>query len=270
MAAALRVDDGILRLDTHPAGAEHVGGVEHVVGAVLFDQFLDPGSLEDAAAGSGHETQSLQFHVRQVAVDARPGHAESVPGFAVELDEGTRIRQALADAAGITKAQFHYYITSKEDLYREVLNYIIAEWSDMFFASAHANDPAAIISDYLRMKIRHSVEHPDMTRLFSLEMARGGIDLTDHWGDILGSAGKAIKMIGGWCEAGLMKQVDPVLFLMNMWAVSQYYAEYEIQVRGLLGVAEGEPLDAERISREAIELFLARAGLSQSDSEQHR
>ncbi|WP_370321628.1 TetR family transcriptional regulator C-terminal domain-containing protein [Oricola sp.] len=178
--------------------------------------------------------------------------------------------QALADAAGITKAQFHYYITSKEDLYREVLNYIIAEWSDMFFASAHANDPAAIISDYLRMKIRHSVEHPDMTRLFSLEMARGGIDLTDHWGDILGSAGKAIKMIGGWCEAGLMKQVDPVLFLMNMWAVSQYYAEYEIQARGLLGVAEGEPLDAERISREAIELFLARAGLSQSDSEQHR
>ncbi|MCI5078138.1 TetR family transcriptional regulator C-terminal domain-containing protein [Oricola sp.] len=170
--------------------------------------------------------------------------------------------QALADAAGITKAQFHYYITSKEDLYREVLNYIIAEWSDMFFASATADDPATIIADYLRMKIRHSVEHPDMTRLFSLEMARGGIDLENHWADILGSAGKAIKMIGGWCEAGLIKPVDPVLFLMNMWAVSQYYAEYEVQARGLMGTAEGEPLDAERITQEAIELFLARAGLA--------
>lgn len=170
--------------------------------------------------------------------------------------------QALADAAGITKAQFHYYITSKEDLYREVLNYIIAEWSDMFFASASANDPTLVISDYLRMKIRHSIEHPGMTRLFSLEMARGGIDIADHWGDILNSAGKAIRIIGGWCDAGLIKQVDPVLFLMNMWAVSQFYAEYEIQARRLLGTMEGEPLDAERIIEEAIELFLARAGLA--------
>lgn len=169
--------------------------------------------------------------------------------------------QAIAEAAGITKAQLHYYISSKEELYQEALGFIVSEWREIFFLSASRDDPAKAIRAYVARKMRHALEYPDVSRLFAKEIARGAPEMVDHWADLGAAVGEASEVIRQWIDQGKIVPVDPLLFQMNMWAVTQHYAEYEAQTRVLMGVPDGQPLDAERLIDEATRMFLMRCGL---------
>ena len=178
--------------------------------------------------------------------------------------EGTST-QALADAAGLSKAQLHYYISSKEELYEEALVHIIGEWNDIFFAGGDSTDPANVIGSYIARKMRHSLERPEVTRLFARELSRGAPILRKHWGALRESVEQASALIDGWVRRGQIPPIDPVLFQMNIWAVTQHYAEYELQARYLLGLRDEEALDAERLASEVTRMFLMRCGLPPKD-----
>ncbi|AWI86108.1 TetR family transcriptional regulator (plasmid) [Alloyangia pacifica] len=168
--------------------------------------------------------------------------------------------QQLAKAAGITKAQLHYYITSKEDLYREVLDGIIGQWRDIFFVG-ESDDPAEVITGYVRLKLRLALDCPEASRLFLQELGRGAPEMGGKWEGLHASVREATAVIQRWVDEGRMTPVDPLLFMMNIWAVTQHYADYELQSRRVLGVDPGAEMDFERIAAEAVQLFLARAGL---------
>lgn len=169
--------------------------------------------------------------------------------------------QAIAEAAGITKAQLHYYIASKEELYQQVLGEIVGEWRDIFFLSPLQDDPRQAISAYIRAKLRHALDYPDISRLFANEIARGAPEMAGHWDALRVAVDEASAVIRGWIQEGKIRPVDPLLFQMNMWAVTQHYAEYEAQARVLMAVQGDAPLDADRIIAEATEMFLLRCGL---------
>lgn len=171
--------------------------------------------------------------------------------------------QAIATSAGISKAQLHYYITSKEDLYQDVLGYIVSHWRELFSLSSGLEDPAEAITNYIRRKIKHALEHPDVSRFFANEMARGAPEMGGHWGHLRAAVEEANDTIRAWIDAGKIAPVDPLLFQIHMWAVTQHYAEYEAQARMLMGVAPDQPMDAERIIAEASALFLRRCGLEE-------
>ncbi|TNF19855.1 MAG: TetR family transcriptional regulator [Rhodobacteraceae bacterium] len=171
--------------------------------------------------------------------------------------------QAIADAAGITKAQLHYYISSKEDLYQEILGHIFSEWRSLFFISSSGDDPETAIRDYIARKVRHALEHPEFSRLFVNEMARGAPEMAEHWDRLRAATEEASAVIRKWIAEGRIAPVDPLLFQIHMWAVTQHYAEYEVQTRVLMGVAPQAPLDAGRITEEVTQLFLIRCGLMQ-------
>ena len=98
-------------------------------------------------------------------------------------------------------------------------------------------------------------------------MARGAPEMGDYWEPLRASVEEANDTIRAWIDAGKIAPVDPLLFQINIWAVTQHYAEYEAQARKLMGVTDGQPMDAERIITEASALFLRRCGL---DEEGHR
>ncbi len=198
--------------------------------------------------------QKRRVQIRQAILDG------AIREFARNGLSGTST-QALADAAGLTKAQLHYYITTKEDLYEEALRFIVEEWRHIFFVSAGPDDPAAVISSYIERKIHHALDYPEVSRLFANEVGRGATVLSRYWGELKTAVDAATAVIEGWIAAGQIRPVDPLLFQMNMWAVTQHYAEYEAQARHLLGTPQGLPLDRDRIIREAQETFLLRCGL---------
>lgn len=192
-------------------------------------------------------------------------HDAAIREFARNGLSGTST-QAIAESAGITKAQLHYYISSKEELYQDVLGGIVEQWKDIFFLSSSPGDPAQVITDYIDRKIRHALEYPDVSRLFGREMARGAPAMEGHWGELKNAVARASEVIQGWIDAGLMAPIDPLLFQINIWAVTQHYAEYEPQIRVLMGVEGAAPLDARRIIAEATALFLNRCGLGGAGS----
>ncbi|CAK7259202.1 MULTISPECIES: TetR family transcriptional regulator C-terminal domain-containing protein [unclassified Shinella] len=175
--------------------------------------------------------------------------------------------QAIAQTAGITKAQLHYYISSKEELYQQVLSDIVGEYKDIFFLSASRDDPALAITQYIERKVRHTLEFPDLSRFFANEIARGAPEMAPHWAALKAAVEEANAVIRQWIDSGKIAPVDPLLFQMNIWAVTQHYAEYEAQARVLMDKPENEPLDAERIIAEATRLFLYRCGLSGKKAE---
>jgi TetR/AcrR family transcriptional regulator len=197
--------------------------------------------------------------IRQAILDA------AIREFARNGLAGTST-QAIAEAAGLTKAQLHYYISSKEELYEEALHYIVGEWKQIFFLSTGTGEPREVIASYVARKIRHALHYPEVSRLFASEVARGASVLSAHWGELRASVDEASQVIEGWVASGRIRPVDPLLFQMNMWAVTQHYAEYETQARFLLDTGEGAALDEARIIEEATALFLARCGLEPAES----
>lgn len=200
--------------------------------------------------------QQIRSAIREAAIEE----------FALKGLDGAST-QAIAKRAGLSKPQLHYYISSKEELYEEVILSITEEWSDMFFLSTNSEDPAEIIVDYIGRKIRHALRHPQITRLFANEIARGAPILRRHWERSRESVRAAADVIARWVEEERIRPVDPFLFQMHMWAITQHYADYEAQVRYMLQLGDDEPLDEDRIVGEATRMFLRICGLPEAPAE---
>jgi len=68
--------------------------------------------------------------------------------------------QAIAERAGLSKAQLHYYIVGKDQLYEEVLKQVIEDWIKVFSLSDVDLGPRAVLTDYIRKKLLfHSNSH---------------------------------------------------------------------------------------------------------------
>lgn len=169
---------------------------------------------------------------------------------------------AIAKRARLSKQQLHYYIEGKQELYEETLLGIIKAWDQQFVHALNGDDPRRAIAQYIDLKIRHVVENPLEIRLYSNEIARGAPVLKQHWADAKTATSRASDIIQGWIDQGKIAPVDPLLFQMHLWAVTQHYADYEAQVRFHMQVDDGIGLDSERIIQEAQTLFLRGCGLA--------
>lgn len=164
--------------------------------------------------------------------------------------------QAIADRAGISKTKLHYYISSKEDLYVDALRHIIDVWAELFHGLDTGAGPEHFLREYIGRKIRHALAHPEVARMFTGEVMRGAPLLLPLWETSRQATESAARMIEGWIADGLIRRVDPVLLQFNIWALTQHYALHLSEVRFMLDLPEGSPLDADRIVDEVTELVL--------------
>ena len=66
----------------------------------------------------------------------------------------------IAQAAGLPKANLHYYFGTKEQLYQAVLTAILELWLDATDAMLPNSDPSEALAGYVRAKMRHSRTRP--------------------------------------------------------------------------------------------------------------
>ena len=169
--------------------------------------------------------------------------------------------QAIADKAGLSKPQLHYYIESKEALYRQVLQDIINDWIGVFGFSDEAFGPRKVLSDLIRRKMVFSFEHPLRSRIFTAEMMRGAPVLKTMMGTSKQRTDQAAAVLRNWINQGLMDPVDPMLFLFHLWAVTQFYADHATQVAFFRNVAESDEKDQRYLIDEVTEFLLKGAGV---------
>ena len=170
--------------------------------------------------------------------------------------------QAIAERAGLTKPQLHYYIKGKDELYEELLFAVLQGWVEAFAFDAPGSDPRRVLANYIDRKLAYALEQPGLSRIFTNELLGGGPNLARYWPQALRSAQLKIDVIDGWIAAGQMRALDARLLLMHIWAMTQHYADYAVQVRVMLGQAPDTPIAREPIARELTSFVLMGCGLA--------
>ncbi|QNK71535.1 TetR family transcriptional regulator C-terminal domain-containing protein [Variovorax sp. PAMC26660] len=170
--------------------------------------------------------------------------------------------QAIADKAGLSKAQLHYYIESKEALYRQVLQDILTDWIVVFGFSDEAFGPRKVLGDLIHRKMVFSFDHPLRSRIFTAEMMRGAPVINSMMTMSKARTDQAAAVIQNWMNQGLMDKADPMLVLFHIWAVTQFYADHATQAAYYRDVAQqGEDKDRRYLIEQVTEFLLKGAGV---------
>lgn len=172
--------------------------------------------------------------------------------------------QEIADLAGLPKANVHYYFRTKKDMYLALMESIMAPWLDAFAAISGDDDPAAAIEGYIRQKMELSRKRPLASRIFANEMIRGAPVLKDFLTDDLPNwvDGKA-EILKKWAEMGKMDAIPPRHLFFLIWAATQTYADFEVQVKHVLRKKRLEVKDYDEAADFVCRIVLQGCGIKQ-------
>ena len=169
---------------------------------------------------------------------------------------------AIADEAGLPKANLHYYFGAKQDLYRAVLARTLHDWLAPMQAITADAEPRAALATYIRAKMAMSQQRPDASRVYANELLHGapvvGELLRTELRDIVR---EKATVIAGWAAAGRMAPVDATQLLFTIWAATQTYADFDVQVRAVLGRDALDEADHARATEHVVTLILRGCGL---------
>ncbi|WLF84045.1 TetR/AcrR family transcriptional regulator [Moraxella sp. ZY210820] len=174
--------------------------------------------------------QKKSVQKRQQLLDAALDVFSTYGFSGASLDEIARL-------AKMHKSNIFYYYENKEALYIEVLTNVLQKWISPFQELEDGLDPVETLAIYVQQKIELARQHPKASRLFALELIQGAT----HISPILQGPLKKIfkrktKVITQWQEQGkIAKEIDPELLILNIWAITQNYADFAMQMEMVTG-----------------------------------
>jgi len=141
----------------------------------------------------------------------------------------------IAEAAGLSKPNLLYYFPSKEEIHQQLLTSLLSTWLDPLRKMNDSGDPIEEILGYAKRKLALSRDFPRESRLFANEILQGAPRLGDSMPALKALVDKKAKVINGWAKAGKIAAIDPHHLLFLIWAQTQHYADFDVQVRAVLG-----------------------------------
>ena len=142
----------------------------------------------------------------------------------------------IAERAEMSKPNLLYYFSSKEELYLAVLRNILEIWLQPLKELDEKETPEHEISAYIDQKIEFSRLYPMASRVFANEIAAGAPILKPVLDTYLRDVvKKKARVIRKWIKRGEMADIDPYHLIMMIWAVTQHYADFAVQVDAVLG-----------------------------------
>ncbi|MCZ4280247.1 HTH-type transcriptional regulator RutR [Kiloniella laminariae] len=161
--------------------------------------------------------------------------------FATFGFRGTTIDQ-IAQKAEMSKPNLLYYFRRKEDIYISVLRRTLEEWLTPLTALNPKGDPLEEISKYTALKLEMSRKNPTASRLFANEILHGAPMIEDVLkGSLKQLVDEKAAVIGNWVKEGKLAQVDPYHLIFMIWATTQHYADFKVQMHAILGKTVDAP-----------------------------
>jgi len=172
---------------------------------------------------------------------------------------------SIAVRARLPKANIHYYFGTKRALYRAVLANILDLWLGALDAIDVDRQPADALGDYIRDKIYWSRSRPNASKVFANEILHGAPQLGGYLANELRRrVDQKAAVLRSWARRGLMDPVDPVHLIFSLWAMTQHYADFEVQVRAVLGRKRLTDADFARAADTIVKLTLDGCGIARS------
>lgn len=142
----------------------------------------------------------------------------------------------VADAAGLSKPNLLYYFPSKEAIYTGLLVRLLENWLEPLSQMNDDGDPVEELLGYTRRKLHLSRDYPRESRLFATEILQGAPEIKGVLeGELRDLVEDKAVVIRGWIAQGKIRPVDPVHLIFSIWALTQHYADFDVQVRAILG-----------------------------------
>ncbi|MEP2716113.1 TetR family transcriptional regulator C-terminal domain-containing protein [Pseudophaeobacter sp.] len=160
----------------------------------------------------------------------------------------------IASQAGLSKPNLLYYFPSKEAMFTALLSELLDTWLDPMREIDADGDPLEEILAYVQRKLQMSRDYPRESRLFANEIVQGAPRMLDALStDLRDLLTEKEAVLNNWMAAGKINQTHPKHLMFSIWALTQHYADFDVQVRMLMG--SEDPFDA---APEFLETFYRR------------
>ncbi|KHT57614.1 TetR family transcriptional regulator [Alteromonas marina] len=161
--------------------------------------------------------------------------------FAKNGVNGTTVEQ-VSELANVSKSNLLYYFKSKEGLYLSVITHLLDVWLTPLQSFSAEQDPIETLSDYIKVKLEMSRDNPAESKLFCMEVVQGAPLLIKELETPLKTLLDAKSaVIIEWIEAGKLKPVDPIHLIFSIWAITQHYADFSVQIKAVTGKDLSDP-----------------------------
>ncbi|AUC54231.1 MAG: TetR family transcriptional regulator C-terminal domain-containing protein [Sagittula sp.] len=147
----------------------------------------------------------------------------------------------IAMEAGLSKPNLLYYFPSKDAIYEALLRELLETWLNPLRAIDPEGEPVDEILGYVRRKLEMARDYPRESRLFANEILQGAPLIGPVLeGELRDMVDETARLIDGWIAEGRLAPVNARHTVFSIWAQTQHYADFDVQVRAVLG---GEDFD---------------------------
>jgi TetR/AcrR family transcriptional regulator len=110
---------------------------------------------------------------------------------------------------------------------------------------------------YITAKLAMSAEKPAASRLFANEILAGAPVVGGFLKTELKQlVDEKVRVIRTWVSAGKLAAVDPHHLIFMIWATTQHYADFDVQIRAVMGSQVDRPGFREQAAQAALTLVL--------------
>ena len=163
----------------------------------------------------------------------------------------------IAETAGMSKPNLLYYFRRKDDIYSALMQRLLETWLQPLRALDDIGDPLTELRGYIRRKLEMSRDYPRESRLFANEILEGAPRIMPLIaGELKTLVDEKVLVIRGWMKAGKIAKTDPHHLIFSIWATTQHYADFDVQVRAVLGPDKGAAGRYEDAARFLEQLFM--------------
>lgn len=192
----------------------------------------------------------IQTEKRELILDA------ALEVFSQHGFRGATIDQ-IAEAAGMSKPNLLYYFRSKEAIHVTLMQRLLETWLAPLQEIDDVGDPLDELRGYIRRKLEMARDYPRESRLFANEILQGAPRIMPLLeGELKTLVDDKAAIIKGWMDSGRIARTDPYHLIFAIWATTQHYADFDVQVRAVLGPERGGAGRFEDAARVLEQLFL--------------
>jgi TetR/AcrR family transcriptional regulator len=162
----------------------------------------------------------------------------------------------IAERAGMSKPNLHYYFRRKRDLYVAVLNWTLDMWLRPLEEVDANGDPETEIRRYVETKMDLTRTHPQASRLFASEILQGAPLLKPLLETrVRELVDEKAALFRRWSEKGRIGAIDPYHLIFMIWAMTQHYADFAVQICAIKGVARLDEAFFDEAKRNVLSLL---------------
>ncbi|MFY0680839.1 MAG: TetR family transcriptional regulator C-terminal domain-containing protein [Thalassovita sp.] len=149
----------------------------------------------------------------------------------------------IAETSGLSKPNILYYFDGKEAIHISLLNQLMENWLDPLQDMDPNGDPLEEIMSYIHRKLQMSRDFPRESRLFANEILQGAPRMKPHLESSLKPlVDEKTALMRRWMKDGRLTDLDPFHLLYSVWATTQHYADFEVQI-AVLSPDEARPIE---------------------------